>query len=184
MCWILCLGLCCWFQFLNGIGSVTWPYSWAHRPPQPFFHLRIMGLYYSPILPTVTLYSVFSMPFSLSHNRFLSGTGHNHGPTCGQSLPTLTLGFAWWLTVAGRSAATVTQTGCPPSLALLFPADLEVQGSIKISPSHLWGTIRSASNTILHQLRICPLTTEGRQPGGTSPTRSEKWPRHSQIPVP
>lgn len=141
MCWILCLGLCCWFQFLNGIGSVTWPYSWAHRPPQPFFHLRIMGLYYSPILPTVTLYSVFSMPFSLSHNRFLSRTGRNHGPTCGQSLPTLTLGFAWWLTVAGSSAATVTQTRCPPSLALLFPADLEVQGSIKINPSHLWGTI-------------------------------------------
>lgn len=48
--------------------------------------------------------------------------------------------FAGWLTVAGRSAATVTQIGCPPSLALLFLTDLEAQNSIKINLNHLWGS--------------------------------------------
>lgn len=84
-----------------------------------------------------TVFRRFSMCFSSKSPQILRKTGHANGPICVlalcQSLPTLALGFVWWLPLAGRSAVIVTLTECPLSLVLLFLADLEDR--LRINPS-------------------------------------------------
>lgn len=117
-----------------------------------------------------TVFRRFSMCFSSKSPQILRKTGHDNGPICVlalcQSLPTLALGFVWWLPLAGRSAVIVTLTrmssvpGFALSCWLRGPSKNKSKWPTWEAPSHNLPTTRAANNSILHRFWICRLTTK------------------------